>query len=235
MKNLLRTLFGSTAAPSSFKRTDAPSTLQTDSEAVNRQQLVMITVRDIMRVSGIPPDWVDCQLLNVSSRRRGTGLYIHMVINHWDDRLLQCTVAFQTDLKARLERFDPKSAVWVHGIAWQLDVGDSCPVTALPDKSFWDATKAQLASAKPGAIPSAAVPVPLPARLPRSAAVAAAGGQKADVINFEATQPFTTSKNLEQDLDKLFAIRDEEIKQAKTRAAAPEGGFAQTLPAPLDP
>jgi hypothetical protein len=33
----------------------------------------MITVRDIMRVSEIHSDWVDCQLLNVSSRRR-TGL-----------------------------------------------------------------------------------------------------------------------------------------------------------------
>ena len=242
MKNLLRTLFGSTAAPSPFKRTDAPSTLQTDSEAVNRQQLVMITVRDIMRVSGIPPDWVDCQLLNVSSRRRGTGLYIHMVINHWDDRLVQCTVAFQADLKARLERFDPKSAVWVHGIAWQLEVGDSCPVAALPDKSFWDATRAELASVKTSVSPPAAAPLPrpmprpLPAGLPASAAVGTPDVQpKAGAINFEATQPLTSPKSLEQDLDKLFAIRDEEIKQAKTRAPAPAGGFAQTLPASLDP
>jgi len=239
MKNLLRTLFGGTAAPSSFKRTEAPSTLQTDSEAVNRQQLVMITVRDIMRISGIPSDWVDCQLLNVSSRRRGSGLYIHMVINHWDDRLLQCTVAFQTDLMARMERFDPKSAVWVHGVAWRLDVGDSCPVTTLPDKSFWDATRAGLASVNTTTIAPAAAqvqPAPTLAMVSASAAVEAeATPQSAGTFDFEATQPFTTPKSLEQDLKKLFAIRDEEIKLAKTRAPTPAGGFAQTVPAPLDP
>ena len=57
MKNLLRTLFGLPAAPTSFKSSGAPSTLQTDSESVNRRQLVLISMRDVMRISGIPTAW----------------------------------------------------------------------------------------------------------------------------------------------------------------------------------
>ena len=228
MKNLLRTLFGGTPAQPSFKRSDTPSTLQTDSEAVNRQQLVMITVRDIVRVSGIPPEWIDCQTLNVASRRRGTGLYIHMVINHWDERLLRLTCAFQGELKARMERFDPKAAVWVHGISWQMDMASSCPYTSLPDKNFWEG------AASPGA-PASASQIP-PPQFPAVLATtpSAAAPHVVVPVNFEATQPFSTTKELAQDLEKLFAIRDEEMKRARGKSLSPAGGFEQTQPCPLN-
>lgn len=229
MKNLLRTLFGGNAAQPSFKRSGAPSTLQTDSEAINRQQLVMITVRDVMRVSGIPPDWIDCQTLNVTSRRRGTGLYIHMVINHWDERLMRLTCAFQAELKTRMERFDPKAALWVHGISWQLDMADSCPYTHLPDKSYWEAgaVQAAAASASPGQEPSAHFPAVLATR--------PATGPESFVatVNFQATQPISHS-GLAEDLEKLFAIRDEAMKGPGTASSVPAGGFEQTQPSPLN-
>lgn len=230
MKNLLRTLFGGTAAQPSFKRSGAPSTLQTDSEAINRQQLVMITVRDVMRVSGIPPDWIDCQTLNVTSRRRGTGLYIHMVINHWDERLMRCAWAFQAEIKTRMERFDPKAAVWVHGISWQLDMAGSCPYTRLPDKSYWEAAAPAptAAAASTGQVTTAHFPAVL------ATSPAADPQNFVSTVNFQATQPYTSPKDLAQDLEKLFAIRDEAMKQ--TRAKSPEqvGGFEATQPSPLN-
>ena len=228
MKNLLRTLFGSQTAQPSFKRSGAPSTLQTDSEAINRQQLVMITVRDVMRVSGIPPDWIDCHTLNVTSRRRGTGLYIHLVINHWDERLMRVTSAFQDEIKTRMERFDPKAAVWVHGIAWQLDMAGSCPHTRLPDKSYWETPAPAAAAANASQVPTAHFPAVLassPAADPKNFVAA---------VNFEATQPYNSAKDLAQDLEKLFAIRDEEIKQTQAKSPAPIGGFEPTQPSPLN-
>lgn len=235
MKNLLRTLFGSHAAQPAFKRSGAPSTMQTDSEAINRQQLVMITVRDVMRVSGIPSDWVDCQTLNVTSRRRGTGLYIHMVINHWDERLMRWIWAFQAEVKTRMERFDPKAAVWVHGISWQLDMAGSCPYTRLPDKSYWGDPAVQAApasfTATNGAVGDQLPPAHFPAVL-ASTPVADPENFVA-TVNFQATQPMNNN-NLAQDLEKLFAIRDEAIKRAATATSTPAGGFEQTQPSPLN-
>lgn len=230
MKNLLRTLFGGPAAPPSFKRSDAPSGLQTDSEAINRQHLLMLTVREVIRVSGIPPKWIDYKTLNVTSRRRGAGLYIHMVINHWDERLMRHTCAFQTEIKTRMERLDPDAAMWIHGISWQLDLADSCPYTHLPDKSYWEASSVlpAPASATPSELPSAH----FPAVLATSTAVVPA--HVMDPVKFQTTQPFTSAKDLAQDLEKLFAIRDEELNQTRAKSPAEHGGFEPTEPSQLN-
>lgn len=229
MKNLLRTLFGLPAAPTSFKSSGAPSTLQTDSESVNRRQLVLISMRDVMRISGIPTAWIECETLNVTSRRRGAGLYIHLIVKHWDERLMRVGWAFQTEMKARMERFDPKAAVWIHGISWHLDVADSCPYTSLPDKSHWDT-----APTAPAAVIDHASQPP-PAHFPAVLAAAPAADRENFVaaVNFQATQPFSQSE-LTQDLEKLFAIRDEEMKRARNGSSAQAGGFEQTQPSTLN-
>lgn len=226
MKNLLRTLFGLPAAPTSFKSTDAPSTLQTDVEAVNRRQLVLIAMRDVMRISGIPSDWLECETLNVTSRKKGNGLYIHLIIKHWDERLMRVGWAFQNEMNARLDRFDPKAATWIHGISWQLDVADGCPYTSLPDKSHWDTAPAAVAertSQQP------------PPHFPAVPATASAADRENSLatVNFQATQPFSQSE-LTQDLEKLFAIRDEEMKRARPGSSAQAGGFEKTQPSPLN-
>lgn len=228
MKKLLRTLFGGPAARSSFNRPDAPSPLDIDSKAVNRQQLVMTTLSDVLRISGIPPDWINCQTLKVTSRRRGTGLYIHIVINHWDERLMRWTCAFQTELKTRMERLDPKAALWVHGISWQLDMADSCPYSSLPDKSFWqeDAEQAVSASASSAQVATAHFPAVV-------AATPEAGPESfVAAVNFQTIQPSSQSE-LADDLEKLFAIRDESMKGPGAAPSLPAGGFEQTQPLPL--
>ena len=228
MKKLLRTLFGGPAARSSFKRPDAPSTPEIDSKAINHQQLVMTTVSDVLRISGIPPDWINCQTLKVTSRRRGTGLYIHIVINHWDERLMRWTCAFQTELKTRMERLDPSAALWVHGISWQLDMADSCPYNRLPDKSFWQADADQAAATSSS---SAQVLTP---HLPAVMAATPESSLESFVaaVNFQTIQPSSQSE-LADDLEKLFAIRDESMKGPGAAPSLPAGGFEQTQPLPL--
>jgi len=228
MKNLLRMLFGGPAAQPSLKLSDAPSILQSDSKAVKRQQLVMSTVRDVMRISGIPPHWIDCQTLKVTSRRRGTGLYIHIVINHWDERLMRLACAFQAELTTRMERLDPKAALWVHGISWQLDMADSCPYKRLPDKSYWeaDAELADAASATSGQLLSAHFPAVL-AATPRAGPESFAAAH-----NLQDARPSSRS-DLTDDLEKLFAIRDESLKGPGTASSVPTGGFEPTQPSPL--
>ena len=184
---------GPPAAPIS-KSVVVSSTPQASREAVNRRQLVRITLRDLLRRNAIPVHWLECQMLLVSSRSRGSGLYVHLVIRHWDERLLRYTQAFQTELFDCILRFDPEAAAWVHGIAWRFDVANTCPFPALPPKSTWDADqKPHVAKVHP-APPAGAEN--LPATMPLIPAASVTPGE-----TFEVSQ----------DLAALHAILDQEF------------------------
>lgn len=225
MNSLLRTLFGRPDPPaSSFNHSVAPSVMQTDSEAANRHQLVLISVRDVWRRNGIPAGWVECQTLMVTSRRRGSGLYIQLMIRHWDERLLRYACALQTEVVNSISRFDPKAVQWIHGVSWQFPDVSQCPHDTLPDKSFWQPEPA--ADAKTSE-PSAHFPAVLAAVQPPNPAAAPPG-----TVNFHQTQPLSRDE-VALDLEKLFAIRDEELKRTNGDTA-PLGGFEQTQPSPLN-
>lgn len=142
MKNLITSLFGgpakqavSTRPPVSNR--DNPLTIEDGSDNATRRQLVQVLLRDALRKYGIPPRWIDCQMMVVSSRSRGPGMYVRLVVRQWDDRLLNYAHAFQTALMVEITRFEPQASQWLHGISWQLEVADTCPHKNMPDKSFW--------------------------------------------------------------------------------------------------
>ena len=111
---------------------DSPVTIEDGSENATRRQLVQVLLRDVLRKSGIPPDWIECQMLLVASRTRGQGMYVRLVVRHWDERLMNYLVAFQQTLMNDIRRFEPNAEEWLHGISWQLDVGEQCPYPTLP-------------------------------------------------------------------------------------------------------
>lgn len=102
-----------------------------------RQQLVQVLVRDTARRAGIPAQWLDCQMLLTASRSQGAGMYVRLIMKHWDLRLLTYAAAFQKALLADIMRFEPRANEWLLGISWQLDGGDSCPHKDLPDPAIW--------------------------------------------------------------------------------------------------
>ncbi len=127
-------------------RAEGPSTIADGSPNALRRQLVQVLVRDVMRRHGIPANWLECQMLLVSSRSRGEGMYVRLVIKHWDLRLLTYAVAFQKSLMLDITRFEPRASQWLYGISWQLEVGDTCPYPELPANSVWaEAPKKALA------------------------------------------------------------------------------------------
>ena len=102
-----------------------------------RQQLIQVLLRDTARRAGIPSHWLDCQMLLTTSPTHGEGMYLRLIMKHWDLRLLTYAAAFQKVLMADIMRFEPRANDWLHGISWQLDGGDSCPHQELPDPTIW--------------------------------------------------------------------------------------------------
>lgn len=198
--------YKSSAAPAEGRPSDNPLTIEDGSENATRRQLVQVLLRDVLRKSGIPPQWIECQMLLVSSRTRGQGMYIRLVLKHFDTRLMTYAFAFQQTLLKDIERFEPKAAQWLHGLSWQLDLADSCHHTALPDKTFW-----QEAAKNP--LPQTAVhDKPLN-----------------DLAYPSASQAVDDRAD---DIERLFAIRDRELARHAAQNITPVG-YEATQPSLL--
>ena len=254
MKKLLGWFGGNKAAPknSSFSssRNSQYSILPDGSETATRGQLVQVLLRDLVRKSGMPSGSVQCQIQVIKSRTRGQGIYVRLVVKHWDERLMKYAFAFQKALLTEIVLYEPKAATWLHGIAWQLEVANSCPFTELPGPSFWQESVASTQVAEPVdpfdiiPLPANAVvaaPKPVPAKLTEPvlpelsiAATLAA----APLLNAPEPLPSFSEELLNppdetaQDLERLFAIRDNELANLAENNLLP-AGYESTEPSPL--
>lgn len=218
MKNLMRMLVGGRAPAKPVHNTAPPSramplSQDDSSENTTRSQLVQVVFRDVLRRHGIPFNWVESQMLMVASRSRGTGMYVRLVMKHWDDRLITHAFALQNTLLADISRLEPRAFDWLHGVSWQFDVDGSCPHTSLPHKTYWQEPAIPVT---PGA---AAAPAPV-VTPPTPAAPAAPPA--VSVSEQEALQ----------DLQRLFMIRDQEIGR-QAADGKPPVGYEKTKPTPL--
>ena len=233
-------------------------TIEDGSDNALRRQLVHVLLRDVLRRHGIPAPLVECQMLVVSSRSRGPGMYVRLVLKQWDERLVRYAFALQKSLKADLLRFEPQASEWLHGISWQFDFGDSCPFAELPDKKFWQTPASQAAPAD-GTAASATthsaggsdqnVPALTTAELASAARLANAARRTAmatgdpsandsaptdqsaatDLMPLRETPTDRKKSEEEEDLDRLFAIRDKELAR-QTDFGVTQAEFAKTQP-----
>lgn len=180
-------------------RTPEPS-IEDNSDNGIRRQLVQVVLRDCMRRHGIPARWIECQMMVAESRSRGPGLYVRLVLRHWDERLLRYAFAFETQLRAALTQFEPQASTWLHGMSWELDLRSGCPYPDMPDPASW--------------VPS----VPLIPEVPEDPPE----GPEAKVdVEDEIAQDL-------KDLQRMFAARDVTLDQSAVRldfqnTAPPEG------------
>ncbi|MGQ2981737.1 MAG: hypothetical protein ACT6Q9_18765, partial [Polaromonas sp.] len=204
-------------------------TIEDNSDNATRRQLVQMMLRDGLRKHGIPPGWVECRILVVNSRSRGQGLYLNLVMRHWDMLLLTYAHAFQQQLLSAITEFEPQASVWLHGISWELDVGDSCPYLDMPDPSIWvdilasDAPAPRASAAMPRPVVKATPPpefTPMPAPV-----VAPVAPVAASVLPPAAPAPAPAvseeDADVLADLERMFAIRDANIKQQAFADTAP--------------
>lgn len=257
LKKLTEWLSASKAAPLHSalpgSRNPPPSLQHGGSETATRTLLVQILLRDLLRKSGMPAGLVQCQMQVMYSRTRGQRLYVRLVVRHWDERLMKYAFVFQKALLTEILQFEPQAASWLQGITWQLEVASSCPLTELPGPEFWQAAQASVeadepvdpfditplpadavaASPEPRPVPVAAAPVAVPTWPELSAAAAPAAAPLLDPVQPLPSlidEPATAQDDTAQDLERLFAIRDNELALNNMLLA----GYESTEPSPLE-
>jgi hypothetical protein len=263
MKNLISRLFGSRSPSPRGKaekpgfeasrlQEEHPATIEDGSDNALRRQLVHVLLRDVLRRHGIPSALIECQMLVVSSRSRGPGMYVRLVLKQWDERLVRYAFAFQKALMADILRFEPQASEWLHGVSWQFEFDGSCPYAELPEKSFWQDPATPAVATQPDATASQTAPAPTPTELATAARQANAARRAAlagsdspmgdfpaanrsaatDLMPLSTTQADVKKSEEAEDIERLFAIRDRELSRPSGDGAAPVD-YEKTLPSPL--
>ena len=251
IQKLLSTLRGGRKLPPNSQpsqpsqRGHSQSPPQAGSEAAKRGQLVQVIMRRLVRRSGIPLDWLQCQFQVINSSSRGQGIFVRLVVKHWDERLMKYAFAFQKALLTDIVEFEPTAAQWLYGITWQLEVAGSCPVTELPGHIFWKtgqgedpfeiipmpASAMSEPPAKPAPVPKPAVTAPVIASI---ASVIPTLDPPDDLppLPAFASIPAAPENDTAKDLEQLFAIRDKELQNLAVNNLLPVG-YEKTEPSPL--
>lgn len=215
-----RTASGRPSVSRTADNRDGQHTIEDNSDNGTRRQLVQMLLREGLRRHGIPTGWVECQMLVVNSRSRGPGMYVRLVMRHWDPRLVNYAYAFQKDLLEAITRFEPQASAWLHGISWEFNVGDSCPYPEMPDPAVW--REAPVATT-PAALAPETPAAPVSPVLQAAGAVAAAGAA--------ATADDEVLRDL-KDLQSMFAARDAMLEEKAKADEQPD--FLPTQPSGLN-
>jgi len=120
------------AQPAGVGHADADFAAQVDI----RRELLRVRTRNTLRLSGIPENWIDAQVLLEPAGGR-TFMHLRLVVRHWDPRLMRYAIAFQRMLMQEIERIDPQAAQWLLSIVWAFPPELEAPDLELPQPSAW--------------------------------------------------------------------------------------------------
>jgi hypothetical protein len=136
------------STPTSARAAPSTSSLASTRQHTDIQrELVRVVLKDLLHSSGVPGNWLGCDVLVPSERSRDDDVTVQMRVLHWDERLLRYAPALERALLKGLDRFDPQVDHSRYKITWQFSPQCGCPYTELPDKQTW---------ARPNAAPAPA-------------------------------------------------------------------------------
>jgi hypothetical protein len=172
-----------TAGDSRLSATDSVSPSAANSSKSGNdieRELVRVAFKDTLRATGVPADWLSCEVRLVADRGMTERMQVHLVMQQWSGHLLRYAVAFQTKLRQCLDRYEPSVDHGQYEWLWRFSTNCACPFPTMPAPEEW---AKKLEASKP----------PKPPELferrkaPRSAT--APGLSKPGVVNPAAPKP----------------------------------------------
>jgi hypothetical protein len=128
--------FKNKANPESFAQTVNLAAQDSKYDDAIKRELVKGVLKDALRLSGIPPHWVTCELLNISNAPE-RFVHIQLTMNVWSEELLKYSVALQRKILIGLEHYEPGVDHSRHVFSWQISPHSQCPHLEMPDPDAW--------------------------------------------------------------------------------------------------
>ncbi len=232
--------------PESSQHSQSPAAQQNAS----RRELLRLVLRDTLNRTGIPNSWIGADLLAATSRGREPGIHVRLLLKHWDPRLMLHGMAFQNSYYKRVLTLDPLAERWLLGISWQYSLADDSNCPQLPHPGVWTSAvppELMMAAATAAAAGTAGDPADLlggsivisgPAASPepfvaRPVATNANGARQVAANANPSSSQMDSRAEAKADLERLFAVRDADLKRHSDGAEDSGHHFAATEPAKL--
>jgi len=107
------------------------------SVSVTNRDLCIVILRDTLRMYGIPLEWINIEVLNLSRNVNSVRLQINFVIQYWHEGLLMYAPALQQEFLQSLQNFDSDNDHSRHSVCWKFSAKCHSPFTEIPGPSFW--------------------------------------------------------------------------------------------------
>jgi hypothetical protein len=102
-----------------------------------QRELVRVVLKDTLRKSGIPAGWIGCEVTGISHRNMDDELFVHLIVMHGNEALLQHVPALQQELMQGLDRFEPNVDHSNYVVSWLFSPDCGFTRTSMPPPSFW--------------------------------------------------------------------------------------------------
>ena len=128
----------STPSNSDFEHSVMPSAANS-SKAANdvQRELVRVAFKDTLRATGVPAQWLDCEVNYLPAGEQIERLQIHFVVKQWSGHLLRYSMAFQKQVMQSLDRYEPHVDHSKHEWLWKYGPECDMPFPTMPAASEW--------------------------------------------------------------------------------------------------
>ncbi|MFM2275431.1 MAG: hypothetical protein RL211_1303 [Pseudomonadota bacterium] len=116
-----------------------------------QRELVRVVLKDTLRITGIPPGTIGCEVGVMSRQSASDELVVNLIILKWNEAVLRYAPVIQHELIRNLDRFDPEVDHTSYKFSWRFAAECECPFKSMPDPEFWN-TKAEAAQLGPVAV-----------------------------------------------------------------------------------
>jgi hypothetical protein len=135
-----------------FKRKQSPSgnsqanAVDTDFLATRQDKvdiigLVPIVWREILRMHGIPPSWVACEIGVSKMPSLHVVTDINLVVLHWNEQLLRYAPALEKELFTGLQQYELNADKLRLSVSWRFAANCGYPYAGLPEHIVWESPK----------------------------------------------------------------------------------------------
>lgn len=116
-----------------------------------QRELVRVAFHDTLRATGVPAQWLDCEVNFIPSARHGERIQVQLVVKKWSGLLLRHSLAFQHALVQCLDRYDPHVDHSQHEWVWKFAEDCETPFPDMPAPEDW-AAKLRVAQSRSSAV-----------------------------------------------------------------------------------
>ena len=123
-----------------------PSSMMNDTmqHTSTQRELVRVVLKDTLRLNGIPPGTIGCEVTVMSRKTAREELFVHLIILKWNEAVLRYAPVIQQELIKNLDRFDPEVNHANYIFSWRFAAECEYPFKSMPAPEFWNTSEKAL-------------------------------------------------------------------------------------------